>query len=70
MGYLYECCPGSIAAPMTDVYAAAAEISFLPSLKAWGCSGREMKYLEKEAKQKLYKRGFLLDMLGVKIYLS
>lgn len=32
MGYFYECCPGSIAAPMTDFYA-AAKIYFLPNLK-------------------------------------
>lgn len=49
MGYFYECCPGHTAAPMTDFYA-AAKILFLPSLKAWGCSGREIKYLEEKAK--------------------
>lgn len=49
MGYFYECCPGSIAAQITDFYA-AAKISFLPNLKVRGCLGKGMNYLEEEVK--------------------
>lgn len=66
MGYFYECCPGSIAAPMTDFYA-AAKIYFLPNLKVWGSSGRRMNYLEEEVKKKILKK-IISAVFRVKIH--